>query len=212
VRVRLAESSPAAITRAAGRHLRHHLKPTIRPPPERALAANDGCEAGARAMQSFVAGFAAATVDASAAVKSASDGHEKQSRKRARPASPQRDPHPRAREQTSHDLRHAQPQGHRAQHERQRQGAHAPQRRWPHPCPSRNTRNQARGQKRAALAHAEAPANPQDLAAVGVAQGVVRETVIQMRPPSEAIDAKSQGRRDARNRHEALGESLTAVP
>jgi hypothetical protein len=41
---------------------------------------------------------------------------------------------------------------------------------------------------------------------------MVRETVIQMRPPSEAIDAKSQRRRDARNRHETLGESLTAVP
>jgi hypothetical protein len=41
---------------------------------------------------------------------------------------------------------------------------------------------------------------------------MVRKTVVHMRSPSQAIDAKGQGRRDARNRHGALGASLTAVP
>jgi hypothetical protein len=41
---------------------------------------------------------------------------------------------------------------------------------------------------------------------------VVCKAMKRVRPPREAIDPESQGRRDARDRHEALGASLTAVP
>lgn len=203
---------PAAVTCVTGLCIRHRVEPAIRSPPERALASDDGREAGAGAIQSFLAGFAAATVDASAAVEKANNGHDQQCRKRARPAGPQGHPDPRAWKQPSHDLRHTQAQGHRAQHEGQRQGAHTPRKRRPQPCPSREARDRARGQKRTPLAHAKSPAKAQNLVAVDVTQGMVRKTVVHMRPPSQAINAKGQGRGDARNRHDTLGASLTAVP
>jgi hypothetical protein len=163
-------------------------------------------------MQPFVAGLAADTVDTSATVEHPGNGRDEESRQYARPAGPQGDPQRGARQQATDDLRHAQLQGHSAQHKRQCQGARTPRRRRPHPCPSRDTREQTRGQKRTPLAYSEAPTNAQDLAAVGITQGMMREAVIQMCPPSEPIDPERQGRRDARSRHKTLGASLTAVP
>jgi hypothetical protein len=83
-------------------------------------------------------------------------------------------------------------------------------------CPADDTRNQACGEKRAPLAHAQAPAHTQNLVLVGITQGMVGEAVKGVRPPSQPIDPSRQPsrqrRRNVRNRHEILGASLTAVP
>ena len=204
--------APAVISRMAYLPVREHLEPAIDPPAESALATNDWREAGARAEFSLAAGFAAAALHTPAAVEDAGDSHGKQNRQRARPARPQSHSQPSARKQTSHDLRHAQPQRQRAQHERQQQGAGAPPKQRTHVCPQGDTRDQARGEKSTTLAHAQAPAHAQDLVPVSVAQGMVGEAVKGMRPPSQPIDPSRQRRRNAGSRHVALGASFTAVP
>jgi hypothetical protein len=75
-----------------------------------------------------------------------------------------------------------------------------------------DAREYARGKKHTTLAQPEALANAQNLATVNLAQGMVRIAMKGVRPPSEAINAKGQWRRDARDRHETLAASLTAVP
>jgi len=130
------------------------LKPAVHAPPERALATNRRREAGARTAQSLVAGSAAAAFHTSPAVEDASEGHDEYSRKCGRPSGPESHSQPGARNQPSHDFRHAPPQRKYTHGQRQQDGDHPPRKRRAHHGPDNDPRDQAHGEKRATLAYA----------------------------------------------------------
>jgi hypothetical protein len=192
--------------------VREHAKPAIGAPPERMFATDDRGEAGTRVGLTFGTCLTAATIDATAAVEHPNAGHDDHGPNHARPTGPHGHAHGSPRKQTPRRLRQPQPQRQRAQRQRQQQSTDAPPKCWSHKAAANGTRNQARREKRATLAQAGPPTEAQNLVPVGFAQGMVGETVEGVRPSSQPIDSSSQRPRNARNRHDTLGASLTAVP